>query len=143
PAHHRDQPPARVGDLGVVGLDRGRDDDDLGGAEIGRVVADHHLDALLAQPPDVGALGDVAALHLVAQIVQDLRDAAHADAADSDEVDDADGKGDRAFHDADTSPIAEASTAPAPFRSTESTTSARRAAASGRARAPAQAARVA
>ena len=42
---------------------------------------------------DVGALGDVAALHRVAEIVQHLGDAGHADAADADEVDGADGEG--------------------------------------------------
>ena len=36
---------ARRGELGIVALDRGRDDDDGGVAEIGRVVADEHLGA--------------------------------------------------------------------------------------------------
>ncbi len=40
-----------------------------------------------AQALDVGALGDVRALHAVAHAVQDLGDAAHADAADADEMD--------------------------------------------------------
>ena len=48
------------------------------------------LDALVAQPRDIGALGGVRALHGVAEIAQDLGDAAHADAADPDEVDGSD-----------------------------------------------------
>ena len=42
---------------------------------------------------DIGALGDVAALHRVAEIVQHLGDAGHADAADADEMDGADASG--------------------------------------------------
>ena len=60
--------------------------------EIGRVMADGHRNARLAQPQHVGGLGDVAALHGVSQRVQHLGDAGHADAADADEVDGADGK---------------------------------------------------
>ena len=48
------------------------------------------LDAELGEAARVGALGDVAALHLVAEIVQHLGDAGHADAADADEVDETD-----------------------------------------------------
>ena len=57
-----------------------------------------------AQALDVGALGRVGALNLVAQIVHDLGDAAHADAADADEMDGADvqrnagGDGDGGHH---------------------------------------------
>ena len=47
-------------------------------------------DALIAQALDVGALGDVRALHRIAEIDQHLGDAAHADAADADEMDRAD-----------------------------------------------------
>ena len=47
-------------------------------------------DALVAQALDVGAFGRVGALHRVAEIAQHLGDAAHADAADADEVDGAD-----------------------------------------------------
>ena len=39
---------------------------------------------------DIGAVGEVAALHPVAEIVQHLGDAAHADAADADEMERAD-----------------------------------------------------
>jgi hypothetical protein len=50
-------------------------------------VADRYFDALVAQPGDIGALGGVRALHGIAKIAQHLGDAAHADAADPDEVD--------------------------------------------------------
>ena len=87
-----DRQAARPGgdDLGIVGLDRRRDDDDLGGAEIFGVVADRDRDAEPGEPAGIGAVGEIAALHLVAEIVQHLGDAAHADAADPDEMDGAD-----------------------------------------------------
>ena len=51
---------------------------------------DEDLDALVAQALDIGALGLVRALDLVAERVQHFRDAAHADPADADEVNEAD-----------------------------------------------------
>ena len=48
------------------------------------------VDALVAQALDVGAVGRIRALNLIAEIVHDLGDAAHADAADADEMDGAD-----------------------------------------------------
>ncbi len=62
-------------------------------ARFSAAMADLDRDAEVAQALDVGALGDVAALHLVAEVVQDLGDAAHADAADADEMDGADVEG--------------------------------------------------
>src|SRR6187399_2498494 len=53
-------------------------------------MADLDLHAALAQALGVVGVGEIAAAHLVAEIVQGLGDAAHADAADPDEVDDAD-----------------------------------------------------
>src|SRR5690606_6746311 len=53
-------------------------------------VTDRHLDPALAQPLDDIGFGDVAALHLIAEVVHHLGDPRHADAADADEVDDAD-----------------------------------------------------
>jgi hypothetical protein len=53
-------------------------------------VADRNPDAFLAQPRDIAAFGRVRALHGVTEIAQDLGDAAHADAADPDEVDGSD-----------------------------------------------------
>ena len=81
---------ARRRKLGIVALDRGRDDDDRGVAEIGRVMADEHLGAALAQALDVGVVGGVRALDGMAEIDQHLGDARHADAADADEMNGAD-----------------------------------------------------
>ena len=81
---------ARRQHLGIVLLDRARHDHDLGVGDIVGAMADRDLDAELGQAARVGALGDVAALHLVAEIVQHLGDAGHADAADADEVDQSD-----------------------------------------------------
>src|SRR5437667_12441370 len=50
-------------------------------------MTDGDLGALVAQTLDVGAVGGVAALHGVAEIDEHLGDAAHADAADADEMD--------------------------------------------------------
>src|SRR6185295_11027346 len=59
-------------------------------AEIVGAVADRDRDAELAKPLDDIGIGDVGALHLVAQDVHHLGDARHADAADADEMDGAD-----------------------------------------------------
>ena len=90
PAYHRDQPGARRLDFGVVGLHRGRDHDHLAIAEVARIMADRDGNAGLAQPPHIGTIGDIAALHGIAEIVQHLGNAGHADAADADEMDGAD-----------------------------------------------------
>src|SRR5713101_3248912 len=50
-------------------------------------MADRDRDAEVAQPLDVLAFGDVRARYRVAEIGQHLRNAAHADAADADEMD--------------------------------------------------------
>src|SRR6185312_7516205 len=63
---------------------------DLGVAEILRPVADEAFDALRAQALHVGAVRLVGTLHAVAEIGEHLRDAAHADAADADEMHQAD-----------------------------------------------------
>ena len=57
-------PRPRLDDLGIVALDRGRNDDHRGGAEIGLVVADKDRRALLAQALDVGVVAQVRALNL-------------------------------------------------------------------------------
>ncbi len=49
-------------------------------------MTDADLNALVAQPGDIGILRSVRTLHRIAEIAQHLGDAAHADAADSDEV---------------------------------------------------------
>ena len=88
--HHRHEAGARRQHLGIVLLDRRRHDHDLGVADIVGAMADLDLDAELGEAARVGAVGEVAALHLVAEIVQHLGDARHADAADADEMDEAD-----------------------------------------------------
>ncbi len=80
--------------LGVAALDRGRGDDHRRVAEIGGLMADHHLDAAFAQAFHDIALGHVGALYGVTQIVHHLGDARHADAADADEMNSADVGGD-------------------------------------------------
>ena len=59
-------------------------------------MADEDLRAQLFQPLGVGAGLGVGALHRVADAQHDLGDAAHADAADADEVHGAKFEGDRA-----------------------------------------------
>src|SRR5580658_808003 len=49
-------------------------------AEIGVLVTDHHRNAEFGQAARIAAFGDVAALNLVAEIVQHLGNAGHADA---------------------------------------------------------------
>ena len=94
-AHDRQQAARAATSFGVVGLDGGGDDDDAGVGEVLGAVADLDGDAEAAQALDVGVVGQVAAAHLVAEVVQDLGDAAHADAADADEMDRADREGQR------------------------------------------------
>ena len=53
-------------------------------------MADEDLRAAFPQAFDVGVVARVRALHLVADIDQDLGDPGHADSADADEVDGAD-----------------------------------------------------
>src|SRR5690606_33370052 len=55
-------------------------------AEILRRVADMDGNALPAQALDIGVVGLVRALHPITETVQRLGNAAHADAADSDEM---------------------------------------------------------
>jgi hypothetical protein len=89
-AHHRQEPLAGRHQLGIVLLDGGGDHNHFGVTEIGGRMADMHLDALIPQPLHIGAFGLIRALNLVAEIVQHLGDAAHADAADADKVHQAD-----------------------------------------------------
>src|SRR5712691_9798856 len=58
-------------------------------------MADRHRNAEAGQPARIGAVDQVAALHPVAEIVQYLGDAAHADAADPDEMNGSDRFGQR------------------------------------------------
>ena len=84
---------AGADDLGV-GLGDGRGGhDDVGrdGIDGGGLVADVDLDARLLELAHVARGLEVAAGHVAAALVQDERDAAHAGAADADEVRAADG----------------------------------------------------
>ena len=67
-AHHRDALGARRHQFRIVALDRGRDHDHVGAVDVLGLVADRDLDALVAQPRDIAALGGVRALHGVAEI---------------------------------------------------------------------------
>ncbi len=73
----------------VVRLHRRGDDHDGGVGEILGAMADLDRDTFVLQPLGVVAVGEVRAAHLIAKIVQDLGNAAHANAADADEMDDA------------------------------------------------------
>ena len=90
-------------DFRIIVLDRGRADDHRGIAEIVGVMADRDRDSLLAQFLDDIAVGDIAALHRIAELVHDLGDARHADPADADEMDGAD-VGAQCLHHAGTPP---------------------------------------
>ena len=71
---------------GFVALDRGRNHDDLRRAEIFRVMANMNAGAFAAQAQDIGALGRVRALDLVAEVEQNLGYAGHSDAAYPDKM---------------------------------------------------------
>ena len=73
-------------ELGIVGLDCRRIDDDRSLTKVLARMSDGNLDAEFAQAPYIGALGCVRALDAIAEIVHHLRDAAHADAANADEM---------------------------------------------------------
>src|SRR3954464_14940865 len=66
-------------------------------------MADADRDSRLAQLLDDVAVGDIGALHVVAELVHHFRDARHADAANADEMDRAD-VGAQRFHHAGTPP---------------------------------------
>src|SRR5690606_8613846 len=86
-----------------------------------------------AEALHIGVLGEIAALHLVADVMHDLGDAAHADAADSDEMDAADIEGVPFLHAAVLSSLSTGSAARGPRATISlSTRSARSAAALGR-----------
>src|SRR5690606_33586292 len=85
-AHDGQQLLARGLQLWVGFLDGCRDDDDLRVTEVFRLVPDKAFDALVAKALDVGPVGLIRSLHAIAEIVQHLSDAAHADAADADEM---------------------------------------------------------
>ena len=89
-AHHGNAVFKRIDDFRIVALDRRGGNHDRRAVHVLARMADHHLDAAIAQTFDDIALGDVRALHRVAQVMHDLGNAGHADAADADKVDRAD-----------------------------------------------------
>nr|GFD57918.1 hypothetical protein [Tanacetum cinerariifolium] len=58
--------------------------------DVARGMADHHRDALVAQPLHHIAFGNIGALYRVAEVLHHLGNAGHANPADADEVDRAD-----------------------------------------------------
>ena len=92
-AHDGKQALARGLDFRVVGFDRRGNNDDARIAQIFGAMADRDFHPEFLQPAHVRAVGNVAALHLVAEVMQNLGDAAHADAADADEMQRADIEG--------------------------------------------------
>ena len=84
---HRDLARARGFDLGVVALDRARHDDDIRlGEVIGAVPAGDGAADVREMARDLGIV-HVGARHPVPHVDEHLGDAAHAHAADADEVD--------------------------------------------------------
>jgi hypothetical protein len=85
--HHRHAFGAGGRHFGVVRFHRGGRDHRLRAFDVRRVMADEHLDAQRRQAARGRAVALVGARHRVAEVVQDLGDAAHAGAADADEMD--------------------------------------------------------
>ena len=86
-AHDRQQLFACSNQLGIVLLDRRRNDNNFGIADVFSLVADKDLNAFFTQALHIGAVGLVRALYMIAEIVQHFGNTAHADAANSDEMD--------------------------------------------------------
>jgi hypothetical protein len=84
--HDRQTPFARGDEFRIVAPDCGRDDDDLGLPKMGRIMADMNSRAFGNQAPDIGVLRSIRALHLVAEIQQNLGNPRHTDAAYADKV---------------------------------------------------------
>ena len=93
PAHDRQQFLAGADQFGIVLADGRGDHNHIGIAEITGAVAGKDIDALAAETLHIGAIGLIGALHPVAEIAKRLGDAAHPDAANSDEMHQADGFG--------------------------------------------------
>ena len=70
----------------IGGADRGAGDDDGGSGDVAGLVALIDGGAQLGQAIGDGAAAQIGARDLHAQVEQDLGDAAHADAADANEV---------------------------------------------------------
>ncbi len=86
-AHHRQALRPRRDELWIVALDGSRHHHHFGIAERGGRMADRNFSAFIAQPPDICGIGGIRPLHRIAEVDEHLGDAAHPDAADTDEVD--------------------------------------------------------
>jgi hypothetical protein len=89
-AHQRQGQATGLVELGIARLHRRGIDHHMGVPDIFRAVADRHLDPHVAQAPDIGIFRRIRALNTIAQVMHDLGNAAHADAANTDEMDGAD-----------------------------------------------------
>ena len=96
--HDRKESRPRFYQLRVFRPDRRRHDDHLRILEIPGLLADENLDAKGLQPLHIGAVGKIASLHLVAEIVHHFGDTAHADTTDAGEVNCADVEWRRTHH---------------------------------------------
>ncbi len=85
--HHGNALLARGQHFGVVRLHGGGGDDRVRAVDVRGGVAHEGADAQAREPSQRGAVGQVGAGDLVAQVQQHFGDAAHARAADADEVD--------------------------------------------------------
>ena len=85
---HADAARFGLDELGIAARNGGRDHRHVAiGRDVGRVVSDEHRDARLFEPAGVARSAHIRAAHLHAQVGRDAGDAAHAHAADADEMD--------------------------------------------------------
>ena len=89
-AHDRQTTGLGLDPFRIVHLDGGRRDHDLTGAEIFSRMTDVNRDALFPQTLDIGPVILIRALHRIAQVMQDFCNGAHADAANANEMNQAD-----------------------------------------------------
>src|SRR3989344_990026 len=89
--HHGHALGTRGDDLGVVALDGGRGDHGFGAFDVRGVMTDLDDDAQRGEATRGRAVRLVGARHRVAEVVQDLGDAAHAGSSDAHEMDVLDG----------------------------------------------------
>ena len=85
--NHRNPAPPRLVHLGIPRLDRRRRHHDIRVADVRSVVPARDADAEAGEPRRHVRRPGIRAADLVAEVRQQLRDAAHADAADADKMD--------------------------------------------------------
>ena len=78
--------PIRLDDLGIVCGDRRRDDDDIGVAEMNRVMADKNTDTERRQSIGQIAAPRVGSAHRVPEVCEQFRNSTHADTANPDKM---------------------------------------------------------